>query len=103
MARPLIRHRIRVIGRQRTDIDTDLLIQALIQIAEDEATQTSSDTHPTARARARTQPNHTRPAGARKSPTTSTTAPSPSRPANRTHRTHKTARGATDNRHEQQT
>jgi len=102
MARPLIRRRIRVVGRQRTDIDADLLIQALIQIAEDEATQTGSETRPTARTRARTQPIRTGPASASKHPTASTTAPSPSRPANRASRTPRTPRGATGNRHEQQ-
>jgi hypothetical protein len=102
MARPLIRRRIMVTGRQRTDIDADLLIQALIQIAEDEATQTSPDTHPAVRTRASTRPNSNRPTAARKRPTTSTTAPSPSRPASRTGRAPAAARDATGRRREQQ-
>jgi hypothetical protein len=68
MARPLIRRRITVTGRQRTDIDADLLTQALIQIAEDDATPTSPD----------------KPIGRNRPPTVATPAPSPRRPAGRT-------------------
>lgn len=35
MARPAKRYRIRVRGNQREDIDADLLMQALLQIAEE--------------------------------------------------------------------
>lgn len=35
MARPPKRYNIRVRGRQRDDIDADLLMQALLQIAEE--------------------------------------------------------------------
>ena len=63
MARPRIRRRIRVAGRQRPDIDTDLLIQALIQIAEDEETRNTPKHHTPASNRTRTQPTPTRPAG----------------------------------------
>jgi hypothetical protein len=88
MARPLIRRRIKVTGRQRTDIDADLLIQALIQLAEDEATQAAPDTtDPTVRTRAGTRPNRTGATGSRTRPMTSTTAPAPNRPAARTPRT----------------
>jgi hypothetical protein len=66
MARPLIRRRITVTGRQRTDIDADLLTQALIQIAEDDATPTSPD----------------KPIGRNRPPTVAA-APSPRRPAGR--------------------
>lgn len=40
MARPPKRYRIRVRGRQREDIDADLLMQALLQIAEERAQAT---------------------------------------------------------------
>lgn len=99
MARPLIRRRIKVSGRQRTDIDADLLLQALIQIAEDEAAQNSPG-EPTTPTPAGTRPNHM-PAGSRRRPTP--TAPSPHRPAGRTTRSRGTARGApghsTSNKH----
>lgn len=77
MARPLIRRRIRITGQQRTDIDADLLIQALIQIAEDETTQTGLGTDPAVRTRSGTPSNRNTPA---RRPMSST-APSPHRPS----------------------
>lgn len=100
MARPLIRRRIKVSGRQRTDIDADLLLQALIQIAEDEAAQNSPSVDPPVPARAGTRPNHM-PTGSRRRPTA--TAPSPHRPASRTTGARGATRGAagrsTSNKH----
>lgn len=94
MARPLIRRRITVTGRQRTDIDADLLIQALIQIAEDETNHTRPGTDPAVPTRTGTPPNHHTPASRTRRPMSST-APSPHRPASRT-RARRTARDAAD-------
>lgn len=100
MARPLIRRRIKVAGEQRTDIDADLLLQALIQIAEDEAAQNSPSVDPPAPAPAETRINDI-PTGSRRRPTP--TAPSPNRPASRTTRARRAAGGAagrsTSNKH----
>jgi hypothetical protein len=48
MARPAKRYRIRVRGNQREDIDADLLMQALLQIAEEreQGTDDPDDLHP---------------------------------------------------------
>ena len=93
MARPLIRRRITVTGQQRTDIDADLLTQALIQIAEDDATPTSPD----------------KPIGRNRPPTVAA-APSPRRPAGRTSNqtappspTRRTTPGTARRRHEHRT
>jgi hypothetical protein len=83
MARPLIRRRITVTGRQRADIDTDLLTQALVQIIEDEADHASVNTPPTSAAPTQPPARHRRPD--RPTRPTTTAVPSPrTRPAGRT-------------------
>lgn len=46
MARPPSQRRIRVRGRQRDDIDLDLLVQALIAIAEERMQRQAAEDSP---------------------------------------------------------